>query len=436
MKTLNTVSMRTIWAWIGRMVLLVGGLLACTAGQVSSTRGALAVAEAENRLYAVFLPQIARAPVPQPDHAGVPSAKPVVDSLMDRTIAPLVGWAERLTYLRAPGLGRGYGISIKGLKYDDDSLIKATALRPEWIKIYDYPPPERLPFRVLYRVNLPRPGEDWAEWGHYRYLDAELYRGRIDAYEIGNEPNLIEEWGGNPDPAAYARLLEIAYREIKSADPQALVVSAGLAVVGGEGDPRYVNDLAFLRGMYEHGAAKHFDVLGVHPYGFSYPPEIPPDGQVCAPVGLNLGQDLQKGNPALDQACVPIQGLCFRRIELWRQIMLDNGDKKKPMWATEFGWIVRPPACCSEQNDWLTRNWQTVSEERQARYIGRAYAYAQRHWPWMEAMFLWNLDYSRYSPGTDLACQNCESMGWYSILNPDGSPRLAYKWLAGLDSLR
>jgi hypothetical protein len=54
----------------------------------------------------------------------------------------------------------------------------------------------------------------------------------------------------------------------------------------------------------------------------------------------------------------------------------------------------------------------------------------------MEAMFLWNLDYSRYSPGKDLACQNCESMGWYSILNPDGSPRLAYKWLAGLDSLR
>jgi len=417
-------------------LLLVGGLLVWTAGQVPSTPIAANVAQAESDPYTVFLPQIAVISATAPGEARPPPVKAVIESLMDRTISPLVGAAERLTYVAPPGLRRGYGISVKGLNYGDDSLQKATALEFEWIKIYDYPPPERLPFRVLYRVNLPRPGEDWAEWGHYRHLDAELYRGRIDAYEIGNEPNLVEEWGSNPDPAAYARLLEIAYQEIKSADPQALVVSAGLAVVGGEGDPRYVSDLTFLRGMYENGAATHVDVLAVHPYGFSYPPETPPDGQVCPPVGLNLEQGLPNGNPTLEQGCVPVQGLCFRRVELWRQIMLDNGDKNKPMWATEFGWLVRPPACCLEEPDWQTRSWQAVSEGRQARYIARAYTYAQRHWPWMEVMFLWNLDYSRYSPGTDLTCLSCESMGWYSILNPDGSPRQAYQWLAGLEGLR
>jgi hypothetical protein len=53
----------------------------------------------------------------------------------------------------------------------------------------------------------------------------------------------------------------------------------------------------------------------------------------------------------------------------------------------------------------------------------------------MEAMFLWNLDYSRYphrsrdSGELDAGCPPCDSMGWYSILDPDGSPREAYELL-------
>ena len=350
------------------------------------------------------------------------------------TMKPTTTIIVEPTPLCAPALGPGYGINVKGLNYSDDSLEKAIALGFEWVKIYDHPPPERLPFKVLYRVNLPRPEEDWAEWGHYRYLDAKLYADRIDAYVIGNEPNLIKEWGRNPDPAAYAELLEIAYREIKSADPDALVISAGLATVGAGSDPRYVNDLAFLRAMYEHGAADHFDVLGVHPFGFAYPPETPPDGKVCRttktrPAHLDRGL----GRRVKERWCWPVEGLCFRRVEQLRAIMLEYGDGQKPVWASEFGWIIRPPTCCRSRLDWPAYYWQVVSEQQQAQYIVCAFAYAQEHWPWMEAMFLWNLDYSRYYPGKDETCLNCESMGWYSILNPDGSPRLAYKWLAGQD---
>jgi hypothetical protein len=286
-----------------------------------------------------------------------------------------------------------------------------------------------LPFKVLYRVNLPRPDEDWAEWGHYRFLDAQLYADRIDAWEIGNEPNLIEEWGSYPDPAAYAKLLEIAYREIKSGDPDGLVVSAGLAPVAGSGDPRYVDDLVFLRQMYEHGAADHFDVLGVHPFGFAYPPEMPPDGHVCGPaphVGTRLY--VRAEGPALDPGCWSVNGFSFRRAELAQEIMATYGDVDKPVWATEFGWLIRPSPCCRVRADWPARYWQVVSEGQQARYILDAYAYAQEHWPWMEVMFLWNLDYSRYQP-LDAKCPDCASMGLFSILNPDGSPRLAYQWL-------
>jgi hypothetical protein len=323
------------------------------------------------------------------------------------------------------GIREGYGINVKGLNFGDDSLDKAVDLHFEWIKIYDHPPPERLPFKVLFRVNLPRPDEDWEEWGHYRFIDAQLYAGRIDAYEIGNEPNLIEEWGRAPDPAVYAELLKVAYRQIKAADPDALVISAGLAPVAASDDPHHLNDLAFLRGMYEHGAAEHFDVLGVHPFGFAYPPEMPPDGKVCVPSISPLDE------PTEDAQCQPVDGLCFRRVELLREIMIENGDGDKPVWATEFGWIIRPPDCCQTRDDWHAHDWYAVSEGKQANYILRAYRYADRYWPWMEAMFLWNLDYSRYPRAYDETCPYCDSMGWYSILNPDGSPRLAYKWLLG-----
>ncbi len=214
----------------------------------------------------------------------------------------------------APMSGAGRGINVKGVNYDDDSLDKAIALGFEWIKIYDHPPPERLPFKVLYRVGLPRPEEDWAEWGHYRHRDAARYADRIDAYEIGNEPNLREEWGGNPDPAAYARRRESADREIKSADPDALVVSAGLAPVQRGAEPAYLNDLDFTRAMYEAGAAPYFDVLGLHPYGFAYPPEMPIDGEICTPHDPWAG-------PTIDRGCWSIEGTCFRRAVLAREIM-------------------------------------------------------------------------------------------------------------------
>jgi hypothetical protein len=331
---------------------------------------------------------------------------------------------------RGEGDRQRYGINLKGLNYDDDSLDKAIALDFEWVKIYDHPPPERLPFKVLFRVNLPRADEDWAEWGHYRFLDAQLYADRIDAWEIGNEPNLIEEWHKPPDPAAYASLLEIAYREIKAADPDAIVVSAGLAPLNARGDPNHLNDLDFLREMYAQGAANHMDVLGIHTFGFGRPPEMPPDGSVCPRETLGRSAYVRVEGPELVRGCYPVEGLVFRRAEQMRAIMVEYGDENKPVWATEFGWLIRPPPCCLAHSDWYAQAWHATTEGRQARYLIRAYRYAGEHWPWMQVMFLWNLDWDRYQPYIE-GCGYCDSMGAYGILDPDGSPRQAYEWLAG-----
>jgi len=44
---------------------------------------------------------------------------------------------------------------------------------------------------------------------------------------VGNEPNCGDEWGGRPDPAAYARFLIDVADTLHASDPQALVLNGG-----------------------------------------------------------------------------------------------------------------------------------------------------------------------------------------------------------------
>ena len=77
------------------------------------------------------------------------------------------------------------------------------------------------------------PPGDLADFGDFCGAVAARYRGRIGAYQVWNEPNLSREWGNRPpDPVAYTELLRVCYTAIKAADPDAIVVSAGLAPTG------------------------------------------------------------------------------------------------------------------------------------------------------------------------------------------------------------
>jgi PKD repeat protein len=224
------------------------------------------------------------------------------------------------------------------------------------------------------------------------------------AYEIWNEPNLDYEWGAPPNAAQYTALLQAGYTGIKAGDPDALVVSAGLATTGGSaadlawarqfyGTTQVVPDLTFLRNMYLHGAKGHFDALGSHPYGGPDAPDTPPD-----------------------QATGPIY---FRRAEEQHQVMLDNNDPS-PVWATEIGWVLETGCDLGEHE------WMEVSEAQQAEYLVAAYAYADAHWPWMGPMFLFNLDFATVYWYPNL----CDPMRWYSITyrenpqDPGNSPIL------------
>src|SRR5262245_28659590 len=90
--------------------------------------------------------------------------------------------------------------------------------------------------------------------------------GTVAAYEILNEPNLPQEWGGPPSPAGYTAFLAAAHRGIKAGDPAALVLGGGPAPsTGGLGGT--IEDTDFLDGMYDAGARDAMDALAIHNYG-------------------------------------------------------------------------------------------------------------------------------------------------------------------------
>jgi hypothetical protein len=266
-----------------------------------------------------------------------------------------------------------------------------------WIQVFNPPEYAIPPFKILYRVPLGNVvngnQQDIDEWADALESLALERRGVVNAYSIGNEVNLSREWNNQqPNPILYTKLLAIGYARIKSSDPDAIVLSAGIAPTGGDGDG-FMDDLKYARAMFEAGAADVMDGYGFHPYGFAYEPERDPNDATA-------------------------KGLLFRRAEAHRKLMQEFGAGDKQMWATEFGWIIdakeEGSACAFGGLD-----WQRVSRETQAAYVVRAYDYAQRNWTWMGPMFLWNYDFSRSSLYPD----PCEQMKWFSILDANGNER-------------
>jgi hypothetical protein len=306
--------------------------------------------------------------------------------------------AQSLTDVVGPAFG-----THLGLPHESSHRAWASELGMEWIKVYTTP--GDWPFQMMLRVP--------ANWQDFDDLDAycaevESYVSPyVDAYEIGNEPNLDWTWSEgapgleNPNPYEYTAVLKRANECIKAVQPEALVIASGMATTGPFSPdlqhpayPTVWNDLLFIDAMYDAGAKGHFDALGSHPHGFAYSPAE-------APSEAN-------------------SGLVFRRAEQQRAIMEAHGDEETPIWATEWGWLLEEPAC---QDEWVQegRWWQVVPAELQASYVRGALEYATLYWPWMDVMFQFNLDFSTvpwYAP--------CEPMRYYAITNPDGSPRLAY----------
>lgn len=221
--------------------------------------------------------------------------------------------------------------------------------------------------------------------------------GCIQAYQIWNEPNLAREWGGNrPNPAQYSEFLRKAYAAIKRGNPNAIVISAGMAPTGDNNELAMPDDI-FYDGMYQAMGGNsdgHFDMLGVHGAGFAAPPELDP------------------AVAASDQRYGGYRFFAFRHVEDIRRIMEQYGDTDKRIVLLEFGWTYDP---VNPNYKWHGAD-AGITDMVQADYLKRAYEFAAANWqPWIGLMSLLsmpNLDWLEDGNPQD------EEQYWWAILEP------------------
>jgi hypothetical protein len=216
--------------------------------------------------------------------------------------------------------------------------------------------------------------------------------GTVHAIQVWNEVNLDREWGGGPmnrqSAADYVRLLSMAYRAAKAADPTVTVVSAGLSPNGVSASFAQPDDV-YLRWMYESGLRGNFDVLGANA------------NVQCPCVDASPGTVAGFSHPSF----------YFRRVEQLRAIMMAYGDTSKQVWLMEFGWTtdtVNPGYA-----------WYATTEERKAELIVEAFRFANQRWsPWIGMMALWTIAAPHWEANDEQV--------WWAVTNPDGTTRPAY----------
>jgi Glycosyl hydrolase catalytic core len=235
----------------------------------------------------------------------------------------------------------------------------------------DSPEAERA-WQDFLQALVKRYGPDGTYWTHeyqQQYPDATPMP--IEAWQVWNEPNLSKYFAPQPSAPEYAHLVDISRKAIKSQDPKALIVLAGMP---GNGD---VNAWTFLDELYgQPGFAGNFDVAALHPYGRNI-------GEVATQT--------QKVRAAMDK----------------------NGGRATPLWITELGWGSGRP----------DRFGLSKGPVGQARLLTASFKLIlNRRKAWNVQRLFW-FDWRDPSSATAGKCSFCASAG---LLNYDRTRKPAY----------
>ena len=165
---------------------------------------------------------------------------------------------------------------------------------------------------------------------------ANRYKGKIDAYEIWNEPNGALFFSPAPDPAFYTSMVRAAYPKIKAVDPSVTVLAGALGSTGNTDTT--VAGVDFLTAMYQNGLAGSCDAVSNHPYEWNFTSTFA-DGMrfETAPI---------------------------RQMIKMRELMVSKGDAAKKIWLTEFGAPTTASVSQDQQNALIfncIQQWQGVS---------------------------------------------------------------------------
>ena len=221
---------------------------------------------------------------------------------------------ERARFVDIAGIPTAFAVTdarIRAAALNDVEVLALVMRSPLWAgrnpKNYMTPPRDPIAYGRFLSALIGRYGVKGSFWAE----NGELPRRPLRHFQIWNEPNLKYHFPVAPWAPAYVKLLRASYKAIKSADPQATVVSAGM--------PNFVwRDYAelFRAGMRARG---YFDAIAVHPYT----------------------------NDAAG---------CIEMLSRVRRVLDANGAGNSPIWVTETGWpSARGKAKVLPRNEgWIT----------------------------------------------------------------------------------
>jgi hypothetical protein len=248
---------------------------------------------------------------------------------------------------------------------------------PPWVAGDSARPPldsaaDEQAWRDFLKAAVARYGPGGIYWGtpyHQKY-GAAAKPLPIQSWQVWNEPNLAKYFAPQPSANQYARLLEVSKAAIRSQDPEATIVLAGLVAYGANTSWNY------LRNLYEvGGAGSNFDIAALHPY-----------------------------SPDLDK---------FRNaIQKVRGVMSHYGDGGKQLWLTEVAWGSGPP-------DQYGINKGLAGQEQMLDGAYDMILRSRRGWNVQRVFWFYWRDPST-PPGT---CSFCGTAG---LLNYDRTPKPAF----------
>jgi hypothetical protein len=226
-------------------------------------------------------------------------------------------------------------------------LLPIVADTPVWARtrIKHWWPERTSDFAKYIRALVERYGPDGQFWD----ARPDVPERPLRHWQIYNEPGMSGH---------YAPVLRAAHRQVKNADPGAKIVLAGLTGTN-EGAPWDV-----LRYQYRRGGIKKrwFDIAAIHLY-------------------TGKAENVDDG------------------IRLFRRVMKRNGDRRKPVWLTEFG------ITASKGRTTAPRSQRTLrtTDDGMASFLEDAYrSLARKHRRLRLRRAYWYTWASSYEPGSGI----------------------------------
>lgn len=226
--------------------------------------------------------------------------------------------------------------------------------------------------------NIHCPPADLNAFAAFAKKAVERYSSKgVSHWEVWNEPNNAIFWGPKTSCSVYTDLLKLTYTAIKQADPNATVITGGLAPEPNDGINMAPVD--FLTCIYANGGKNYFDAVGSHPYTF---PIVP------SSAFSHAWAQMSTTNPSL------------------RSTMIQNGDTGKKIWITEFGSPTNGP-----NSKWY------VSEDKQSQMITDA-VNLYKTYDWTGPLFFYTYK--------DLGTSTSTMENFFGLTRFNGTPKPAY----------